>query len=72
MQIKAKTKRSLVVIAVFFDSNSQRINFDISFTQCLYSKGCGIYHVSLGASTDTHGAPIQNSLIYGVNGLLGK
>ena len=72
MQIKAKTKRSLVEIAVFFDSNSQRINFNISSTQRLYSKGCGIYHVSLSAFTDTHRAPFQNFLIYGVDGLLGK
>ena len=48
----------LSVIAVSFDSNSQGTNFDISLTQCFYSKkvvglwSCGIYHLSLAASTD--------------------
>ena len=65
MQIKAKTKNYIALIAVFF----ALIHF---LPSVLFKRGYGIYHVSLGTSTDTHGVPFQNFLIYGVNGRRGK
>ena len=60
IQTKTNIKLFLVVTIVFFDSNSQRINFDIFVIHAtfLFQSGCG----SLGASAEKNPISTQTTL----------